>query len=126
MNLLTPEQRAREVELKSIYQYCDKTKRLLLSADDATDIDKRRALIAEYNRRVRAVNVRIRALRNVPVAGDWVSWTGGSCPVQKHVMVEYVMATSQPYVSGPEVAGNLSWGRDYESSDIIRYRVISE
>lgn len=111
----TPEQIARETEWKSIFQACDKAKRILVKAMKANDKEG----IAEYNRRVRAVNPRIRAL-------TWTDWAGGRCPVASPKLVDCELEDGTILKS--RGAGNLDWehGDNEMITKIIRYRVISE
>lgn len=57
-------------------------------------------------------------------AYGWIEWSGGTCPVPGHVIVEYRLRNGNQHAN--RSADSLDWGHFAKrSTDIIAYRVMS-
>lgn len=53
----------------------------------------------------------------------WISWSGGKCPVDEDVEVEYRQRNG---IESECVASHLQWEHDDEGYDIVAYRVVND
>ncbi len=54
----------------------------------------------------------------------WTAWGGGECPVDKGVIIEYLLRNGVG--DKPRAAGDVEWDHTpaYASSDIVAYRIV--
>jgi hypothetical protein len=54
---------------------------------------------------------------------EWITWTGGECPLDADVRIEIVLRNCQV---AKVRAGLCDWSIEGDGGDILRYRVIEE